>query len=81
MTKEAATCRWCGQPFALAVRGGNTKLFCSAICRGKFHGAARRWAEFALAEGKIALIDLKRIAMPATLGATTKRMPRRRSRG
>ncbi len=64
MMNAPAACRWCGGPFALAVRGGNIKLFCSPICRGQFHSAARRWAEWALAEGKITLGEIKHAGMP-----------------
>ena len=55
----------CGMPVdpATAVHRldyqDTTYYFCSEKCKDSFHGAARRWAEQALADGRISLNDLK----------------------
>ncbi len=53
------SCFWCGSPFPPRKLGAHQKRFCSPQCRGRFHTAARRWAEQALGRGDISVADLK----------------------
>ena len=56
---SGASCLWCGTAFAARTVGAYTKKFCTPQCRGRFHTAARRWAEQALVRGVISVTDLK----------------------
>lgn len=57
--KEVQNCRWCGLQFVAVTVGAHRKRFCSARCKNRFHSAARRWAEQALADGRLSLKDLR----------------------
>ncbi len=61
-------CLWCGAEFLAKKVGANPKRFCSERCKNCFHSAARRWAEQALADGRISLKDLKDSASSYTTG-------------
>ena len=52
-------CVWCGTAFEPRTVGAYTKKFCTPQCRGRFHTAARKWAEQALVRGVISVADLK----------------------
>ena len=56
---DGERCPWCGVQFLAATVGTHRKRFCSVGCKNKFHSAARRWAEQALADGRITLSDLR----------------------
>ena len=51
-------CFWCGTKFSAKTVGANPKRFCSALCKNRFHTAARRWVERALADGRLSLNEL-----------------------
>jgi hypothetical protein len=64
---DALYCSWCDRPFRLRRTGGTPKKFCSPAHRNAFHTAARKWAEKAVADGRITLDDLKRDPGACTL--------------
>ncbi len=67
-----AVCLWCGSQFPPRKLGAHQKRFCSPQCRGRFHNAARKWAEDALARGELSVGDLKaRVASYTTEGSAT----------
>jgi len=55
---ETGLCLWCEGRFA-GHHGGSPQLFCSAACRHRFHSAARRCAERAVATGRLSIATLK----------------------
>ena len=61
-------CFWCGAEFSAKTVGANPKKFCSEKCRNCLHSAARRWAERALADGRLSLKDLRDSASSYTTG-------------
>jgi hypothetical protein len=68
-------CLWCGEGFA-PRRGGSPRRFCCPRHRSAFHGAARRWAEKAVADGMLSVSDLRNGDPAAfTLGTGTMREP------
>jgi endogenous inhibitor of DNA gyrase (YacG/DUF329 family) len=52
-------CLWCAKQFPPRTAGGHTKRFCSAACRARFHTALGRWAQGALAAGRVSIDDLR----------------------
>jgi endogenous inhibitor of DNA gyrase (YacG/DUF329 family) len=62
----ATRCAWCGAKFQSRVVGAHLKRFCSTRCQDRFHAAARRWAERAIVEGRLSLIDLKASGVSCT---------------
>lgn len=56
---ETLTCSWCGEPFEPRKVGAHRKKFCSAACKDRFHGAARKWVQHAIAQGRLSVADLK----------------------
>ena len=51
-------CRWCGRTFS-PHRGGSQQTYCRAACRAAYHKAARQWCERAIADGRLAVEDLR----------------------
>ncbi len=51
-------CLWCSAPFTPRI-GGKPQRFCRPQHRSAFHSAARRWAEGAVADGRLAVTDLR----------------------
>jgi hypothetical protein len=66
-SSEDGTCLLCDRPFQARRTGGTPKKFCSPAHRNAFHTAARKWAEKAVADGRITLDDLKRDPAASTL--------------
>lgn len=66
-TSENGRCLFCDRPFQARRTGGTPKKFCSPAHRNAFHTAARKWAEKAVADGRITLDDLKRDPGACTL--------------
>jgi hypothetical protein len=64
---EDGMCLWCDRLFQARRTGGTPKKFCSPAHRNAFHTAARKWAEKAVADGRITLDDLKRDPAACTL--------------
>jgi hypothetical protein len=64
---DALYCSWCDRPFRVRRTGGTPKKFCSPAHRNAFHTAARKWAEKAVADGRITLDDLKHAPAACTL--------------
>ncbi len=56
--KKVQDCPWCGLQFVGVTVGAHRKRFCSARCKNRFHTAARRWVERALADGDLSPADL-----------------------
>ena len=59
-------CYWCGAPFSAGIVGAHRKRFCSTKCKNEFHSAARRWAEQALADGRLSIADLQALRTSCT---------------
>jgi len=57
--KLSLSCLWCGKPFTSRRGGGSRQTFCCARHRVAFHGAARRWAERAVASGRLSIPELR----------------------
>jgi hypothetical protein len=66
-SSEDGTCLLCDRPFQARRTGGTPKKFCSPAHRNAFHTAARKWAEKAVAGGRITLDDLKADPAACTL--------------
>jgi hypothetical protein len=64
---EDGKCLLCDRPFRARRTGGTPKKFCSPAHRNAFHTAARKWAEKAVADGRITLDDLKHDPAACTL--------------
>ncbi len=58
-TGASPACLWCGKPFKPRRGGGSRQTFCGAGCRHRFHAAARRWAEQAVAAGVLTIADVR----------------------
>lgn len=54
------TCLWCNRAFPPRATGGSAQRFCSPGHRHEFHKAARRWAEEAVADGRLSARELRR---------------------
>jgi hypothetical protein len=66
-SSEDGRCLLCDRPFQPRRTGGTPKKFCCPAHRNAFHTAARKWAEKAVADGRITLDDLKRDPAACTL--------------
>jgi|SRR5271166_5897720 len=51
-------CLWCGKHFK-SRRDGSPRVFCAPSCRVAYHSACRRWAEKAIATGKLTVAALR----------------------
>ena len=51
-------CLWCANSFQLR-RGGSRQSFCRSACRAAYHKATRQWCERAIADGRLAIEDLR----------------------
>ncbi len=52
-------CLWCNRPFEAKTVGAHAKKFCQTSCKNRFHRAARLWAEQAIANGKLSVVDIR----------------------
>jgi len=60
MSEEASTsCMWCERPFRERLTGGRAQRFCQSSCRRTFHAAVRSWALDAVANGTLAVVDIR----------------------
>jgi hypothetical protein len=66
-SSEDGRCLLCDRPFQARRTGGTPKKFCCPAHRNAFHTAARKWAEKAVADGRITLDDLTRDPGACTL--------------
>lgn len=56
-------CIWCTRGYTVAQRRrGSLRRFCSSLCRGAFHTAARKWAIQALTTGVLTVPELRMLA-------------------
>ena len=58
------SCPWCLAPFTPEVRGGHTKKFCSAACKGQFESAARRYALAMVEAGLLSVDQMRKLISP-----------------
>ncbi len=59
-------CLWCAGPFPARVVGAHAKKFCSVPCKNRYHSAARRWVQQAIALGQLSVTDLKAVQASCT---------------
>ena len=57
--KQHICCQWYDEAFTRRQDGGKPQRFCQPKCRAKFHKAARIWTEWQLAEGRLAIEELR----------------------
>ncbi len=39
--------------------GSHDRIFCSPLCKNRYHAAARKWVQKAIGVGLISIVDLK----------------------
>ncbi len=56
---QAAKCEWCDGRFTPKKVGAHRKRFCSPRCKNRYHAAARKWVQKAMAAELLCIADLK----------------------
>ena len=67
-------CLWCETGFEPRKGGGAPQRFCQPKCRDEFHSAGRRYAEYAVLSGRLAVAELRNASLaPCRVDTAPKR--------